>query len=82
MDLEFKSLTSSAVARPGDTLVVGLSDDDQSEADLRRVTAEIEDKLPGVSTVVILGATSMAVCRPGGIGAMETKAAGPAGRDS
>lgn len=74
MDLEFNSPAGTPVVRPGDTLVIGLTDDDLAGV-LGCLESDLRERLPGVSFVVIAGVTSLAVYRPDGNGAMETKAA-------
>lgn len=75
MNLDTSAPTAAAAVRPGDTLVVGVTDDNQTEEDIQRLKSQVEELVPGVNAVFIVGATSMAVYRPDDSGAMETKAA-------
>lgn len=59
------ALGNAAIVRPGDTLVVGLPDeDDEDGSHLLEVKSEIESYLPGIKVVIVVGATSLATYRP------------------
>jgi hypothetical protein len=53
---------ATAVARPGDTLVVALGHEASLE-DIREVAGEMERRLPGVK-VLVVNANALAVYRP------------------
>lgn len=54
---------NAVMARPGDTLVVGLSGHEYEADQVKYVKAEIEEQLPGVRIMVILGCEALAVYR-------------------
>lgn len=61
------------VVEAGETLIIGVYDSDPEQ--LKQAKAEIKKQHQGVTVVFIDGARSMAVVRPGKLGAMETKSA-------
>lgn len=55
---------NAVMARPGDTLVVGLSVEiTHTEQSLERLRSDCQEMIPGVKVVIIEGATAFAVIR-------------------
>ncbi len=58
---------NAVMARPGDTLVVGLSADiTYADGELDDLEADFATQLPGIKVVLVQGATAFAVYRPAG----------------
>lgn len=53
---------NAVMVRPGDTLVIGMSD--AYGGDFEQLRSDIAEHLPGVRTVIMEGATAFAACRP------------------
>ena len=63
-EVDLFEVNHGVVVRPGDTLIVGLSRSNLQSGQLQHLREQLEERLPGVETLVVGDVAQFAVYRP------------------